>query len=222
MFEMRNRRAFPNFAIACAALAAAAMVNVGPARAASTLPPAAAKPGAPAEHPDFEDASNQVGSLLSLDAAIAEEKMRKAAGIPTESEKRAQQERSAAVQQEQKRLAAPVAPPKPRVEALYGVGANLTAVVSYGGELLEFRAGQKYAVGKAGGPRLKSIGGRCVRFSGGGSVHRACFQRDPDIRPGPPPRLYGGATPAAPQDSTGRTGAAQFGVVPPPPPFLTR
>lgn len=177
-----------------------------------------------AEKSALKNAKGQVGDLLDLDARIAADKLRREAGQPTQAELARQTE----VAREQTKAAQMIAntppppPAAPQVEAIYGVAAQLTAVVSYNGQQYEFRAGRPYAVGHTSGPRLKSISGKCVSVTFQDGVKTACYRHEPNLGPGAIPVDFnrGGTVPSR-QDSTAAL-PGQYGVIAPPPPFLTK
>lgn len=172
----------------------------------------------------LKNARGQVSELLDLDARIAADKLRREAGKPTAAEQQRQveaaKERVQAAQVQAN--TPPPAPPAPEVEAIYGVGSQLTAVVAYNGQQYEFRAGNQYALGHSRGPKLKSINGRCVSLALPDGAKTACYRQDRNLGPGAEPAAYnrsGGV--AGRQDSTTAL-PGQYGVVPPPPPFLSK
>lgn len=217
MFKTRNDRGVVG--VKCA-LAIAAFVASAPAWAQSQVAPNAAA----AEKSALQHVKGQVGNLLDLDARIAADKMRLEAGMPTQADA---QRQAAAKQEEaqaaQQRINTPPPPPAPpQVEAIYGVGGKLTAVVSYSGQQYEFRSGQTFAVGQNNGPRLKSISGRCVTVSFSDATRKACYRHETNLGPGEAPTTYSRNGGAAPRQDSSSQVAAQFGVIPPPPPFLSK
>ncbi|WP_025139625.1 hypothetical protein [Achromobacter sp. DH1f] len=177
-----------------------------------------------AEKSALKNTKGQVADLLDLDAKIAADKMRREAGQPTQAEL-ARQSEAAREQTKAAQMIANAPPPPPaapQVEAIYGVAAQLTAVVSYNGQQYEFRAGRPYAVGHSGGPRLKSISGQCVSVTFQDGAKTACYRHEPNLGPGATPSDFnrGGTAPSR-QDSTAAL-PGQFGVIAPPPPFLTK
>jgi hypothetical protein len=206
------------------ATVAAVLFSIAATAWSQTGSPASAGAQAAAQKSLLESTKGQVSDLLELDASIAADKMRRDAGIPTLAEQRRQaaertQETQAAVQRAN---LPPPPPPAPTVEAIYGVGSKLTAVVSYDGRQYEFQSGRAFALGQSGGPRLKSISGQCVTFTLAGAPRTACYHHERDLGPGATPTAYSRGGVGAPRQDSTNALPGQFGVIAPPPPFLTK
>lgn len=217
MFKTRNDRAMGGLKYAMAIAIATASAPA----LAQTVNAAAA---AAAEKSALQHVKGQVGNLLQLDADIAADKMRREAGLPTQAEAQRQAaDRQQAEQSIQQRANTPPPPPAPpQVEAIYGVGGQLTAVVTYGGQQYEFRSGRTYAVGHSSGPRLKSISGRCVTVGVSEGNKTACYRHETNLGPGETPAYSArNGAPSPRQDSTSVI-SGSLGVIPPPPPFLSK
>ncbi|WP_287145152.1 hypothetical protein [Achromobacter sp.] len=217
MFKMRNDRVGGGQQFA---MGLAILVATSSAWSQSQTPPNAAA----AEKTALQHVKGQVGNLLDLDAQIAADRLRREAGVPTQAEtqRQAQVQREAAQAEQRRDSTPPPPPPAPQVEAIYGVSGNLTAVVSYGGQQYQFQSGRAFAVGQNSGPRLKSITGRCVTVGFTEGTRTACYRHEANLGPGEMPVTYARNGITAPRQDSTVPMPGQFGVIAPPPPFLSK